>query len=127
MYGLTSQDPEGVAKDLPGFGLKNTQVVADPSNEAVRYLQDKYLPNLRFEPAKAAYPNGMVQPAELVFVGTKPVLAWTKEPKTTNMYGAVGRLDATMVHQHVVKAIEDAELPCSDGSDMMKSTRCVIL
>ena len=122
-YALTAQDAESLQKDLDKMNLQQLKVFSDPSNEVVNYLKEKYLPNLAID-AHSGYPNGMVQPAELGFVGRTVVVAWTHVPKMSNAYGAMGRPDQVQV---IAKLEAKETTTKSDGMEMMPKWWCSIL
>ena len=80
--------------------LKNTCALGDPENIIVNYLKEKYLPDLVMG-KKAGYPNGMVQPAELVFHKNRPIVEWVKHPSLLNFNGAVGRPNVKEMWRHI--------------------------
>ena len=69
----------------------------------------------------------MVQPAELVFLGAKKVVAWTKQPKATNLFGAIGRPDAKKMWDFIATGRQNVDsVECSDGEDFTASA-CSIM
>lgn len=132
MYAITSQNPTQLEAAVAGWNLEHTSsVLGDPENMVVDYLKEKYLPNLVMG-EKNGYPNGMVQPAELVFIKDKPIIAWTKQPSTSNGDGFLGRPSAEKMWNFIEKNMNKErteELECSDGEEFTSLTggRCTIL
>jgi len=130
MYAITSQDPLQLEAAVADWKLQHTLcVLGDPENMVVEYLKEKYLPNLAMG-EKDGYPNGMVQPAELVFIKDKPIIAWTKNPSQMNGNGALGRPSAKKMWNYIETNVKSAtdKLECTDGEEFtLTSGRCTIL
>ena len=121
MLAITSQNPEQVEKATAKWNLKNTTFQADPEHKLIKYLEATY-PTLKFVMGeKKGYPNGMVQPAELVFHKGRLIVAWVRKPSMMNGNGAMGRPDAAKMWKYIAEMVasnpsgNDKEVQCSDG------------
>jgi len=129
MYAITSQTQEEAEKAVKEWNLQYTTMIGDPENVLVKYLQKMYLPKLviSFDERQEEYPNGMVQPGELVFIKDKPIVAWYKNPNKRNANGAMGRPSAHKMWRYIEGCIEQQQedssgstvkqLECSDGKE----------
>lgn len=132
MLALTSQNPDEVEKAAAKWKLSNTTFQADPDNAFVQYLETTY-PTIEFIMGdRSGYPNGMVQPAELVFYKGRLIVGWVRKPSLMNFDGAVGRPDATKMWKYIEKTVKanpsgtDKDAECNDGRKFFSMKSSVI-
>lgn len=126
VYAFSSEDNAKLQEVAKAWKLQHTTFLGDPSNGLVDYLKEKYVPDVVVSDDKR-YPNGMVQPAELVFFGSKLVVAWTKQPKAANGFGAIGRPDATKMWKFIETNLDQVDtVTCSNGEEFTSGGMCVV-
>lgn len=108
IYAIASQDQDKLDKALPKWNLKNTSFIGDPENIISKYLKETYLENLAFG-KKKGYPNGMAQPAELIFHKDRVIFDWVILPGLFNFQGALGRPNVKQMWKTIETHIKKEE------------------
>jgi hypothetical protein len=142
LYGISSEvqssvDEAYIKWKLGGF----TSVIGDNNNTLTQFLRQHYLPKLVITDCSDKhnpnglnakdYPQGAVQPALLIFVGTKPAIAWATQPTAANLQGSLNRPDPKavwkVVEQAYKKQQKGLDFQCSDGTDLDQTANCIDL